>query len=124
MKTLQYTDTVVQTILLVTWLCLAVISGGSWLIGGYFVIGGWQLSSFVMHNYYFTANRFSKARYYYGKTLLVTGIIGILSLGGAIVGAGFLVFWYFYGLLFVSPLMAIGYLLICIKDLNTYDHEK
>jgi hypothetical protein len=76
----------------------------------YFYVGGWQLISVAIHAF---AKYKSKLRKMYLKMLLVTVIVGIVCIATIIAGV-----YYLAALLFWSPILAILYLITCIKETN------
>lgn len=107
MKTLKLIDFGGQVVLIAASLFLLAM-GSEFAYFGYFIVGGWQLLSSVAHGLlkdkYFAA----KGRRYYLQTLFWVFILGIISIP----------VWIFYGfgLLIVSPFLAIWYATICYNE--------
>lgn len=82
--------------------CLATLEG-SILITGYFVIGGWQVVSMVIHEYkgWFTEKKSARRNYHW---------ITLISVITFPVGS-------FVILLFVAPVMAAYYCWLCYDEL-------
>ena len=84
----------------------------------YFVVGGWQVFSVLIHllqrQSYFPAN----GRRYYCGTLIGVALIGIAALFSNDLGI-----FYLFGLLFVSPFLAIWYMTICHTENKTLEHK-
>lgn len=82
---------------------------------GYFFAGGWQVLSCIAHGLlqerYFAA----KDRKYYLKTLIWVFIIGITLIPVWVI--------YGFGLLFVSPVLAIWYAMICHNENELLEHK-
>jgi|GEM_PF-631503 len=85
---------------------------GSNLITGYFVVGGWQVLSMLVHIVagWFAARGSARLRY----TIVV--LIVILLTSVCLLNDSFLAIFLLYPLLLLAPLMALGYTLICYRE--------
>ena len=113
MKGIKKADYIIQGLLIVAGLVMVltakrVLDDEQFFIA-YFMVGGWQVLSVIVH-FFYKAPYNTKMRKIYlvalGIVLLITAlalptdnIIGVLA-----------------GLLFVSPVMAVYYLITCIKE--------
>ena len=81
----------------------------------YFVVGGCQVLSCLIHlafpNHFFSTTD----RNYYNKTLLITLILGVVTIPVCLI--------FGFGLLFASPLLAIWYTSICFKETKILKHK-
>lgn len=80
----------------------------------YFIIGGWQVVSFIAHKA--TKEKDNEARKLYGLLLLlilVAGMVSAVSVGPT--GGLFLVL-YAMAMMFIGPIMAVFYFVICVVE--------
>ena len=82
---------------------------------GYFVVGGWQVVSCLLHVSMPGGYLAVHDRKYYNRTLIWLLAIGILSIP----------FWLLYGfcLLIISPFLAIWYASICYAENKLIEHR-
>lgn len=83
----------------------------------YFITGGWQLSSYLIHLFFESSWLSSKDRKCYGKIvlwLLITGLLLYLLIS-IVYG---LVFLYLFALLIITPVLAIWYFIVGINEWN------
>ncbi len=101
MKKFKQVDLLINIILISGFLIVSLIKQDMTFMTGYFVVGGWQVISMIVHawNHWFTHKG---ARYYYHW-------ITFISLITMPVGS----FWL---LLFVAPVMAVYYTWICYNE--------
>jgi hypothetical protein len=83
----------------------------------YYVVGSWQLISFVFHASSEKNLFFRKERMAYGKTILWLIGIGIISWILILVPVPLILF-YLFGLLIISPCLAIWYFTICFREVQ------
>ncbi len=116
MKAFARLDVIIQVILIVSGLAigLGVMAGsihGDYMFVPYFLVGGWQIFSVIVH-LVGEGFRFNTRRKAYLITLLLVLVVLIISIPTeAIIYA-------LIGLLFFSPLMAFFYLYTCYKELQ------
>jgi hypothetical protein len=107
MRTFKLIDFWGQAIL-ISGTVLAALQETRWLFYGYFLVGGWQLASCLVHA--LQKDRFfaHKSRKYYLQTLLWVFLLGIPAIP----------VWLFYGfaLLIISPGLAAWYASICYSE--------
>lgn len=101
------------SILLIIICCIYALVNTKYLMVGYFVVGGWQLISMVIHaiNKWFTKR--SSARYVYQTVVLV-----IICLGFTGILVPQVLMAMLFLLVFVSPFMAIYYTWLCYHELT------
>lgn len=121
MKYFKLTDLLVQGFLLLASLLLLLIRGPEEevLVLFYFVLGGWQLLSFLIHLLVSTESWYhQRHRLMYGKTVAWTMVAAagsfLLSLAGTP-----LILFYLFALLFISPLYAVAYGIISYREWQT-----
>jgi hypothetical protein len=118
MKAFARLDVIIQVILIVSGLAIGfgVMAGsisGDYMFVPYFMVGGWQIFSVIVH-LVGEGFRFSPLRKAYLSTLILVLVILIIS-----IPAEFIIYA-LIGLLFFSPLMAFFYLYTCNKELKSY----
>ncbi len=116
MKLYKELDLWIQVVLILVCTIYPLIDR-SFLFSSYFIVGGWQLISSLVHEFlrklYFPAHN---RRYYYRTLfwLLVAGILCWLTP---------LILLYGMLLLIISPLLAIWYLHICYTETRVLKHK-
>jgi hypothetical protein len=121
MKTFKIVDCYIQGGLFLIVLFLVALSGGrlgeSFFLVLYFVTGGWQLFSVLIHWGYEKPYKV-RLRKVYEVMLAATFGIGIICLFAGV----FLE--YMFGLLVWSPVLAILYFACCVTETNRLDEVK
>jgi hypothetical protein len=111
MKNYKRADWIVQ-LMLMSYIILhmAITQEATILFAGYFVVGGWQLISMLLHEYAgsFTAKG-SRRRYYHNSVYIIL----LIALTGILIPQLLLIF---YLLLYISPFMAIWYTYLCFDE--------
>lgn len=115
MKRLKEIDVTIQILLIAGSFIYGVVIADYRFILGYFVVGGWQLLSCLLHAVSPYPYLPSPARRSYLLTLLWTFGLGVLSLAVNSFSHGFILLFLF-ALLFVSPFYAIWYTYICAEE--------
>jgi hypothetical protein len=117
MELFKKIDLGIQLILIIVLTPLA-LSGVIFFTYAYFIVGGWQVFSVLIHllqrQFFFPA----KGRRYYCRTL-----IGVAATGLAALLSNDLGVFYLFALLFVSPAFAIWYVCICHIENKTLEHK-
>jgi len=118
MNALKKVDVIGQASLLILWL-LSVLLPFTWekALMGYFIVGSWQFTSAIIHRLRKDKMLVVSARTHYERMLLVV-VLGLASFFNPTV-----VFIYLYILLFVSPVMAIWYFTISLRECRVW-HAK
>lgn len=106
-----------------TWISIFLITGATIFgfarrndsfIVGYFIVGGWQVISMIIHAVkgWFTEKGSRRLIYHYivAATILITL--------GAMPAAPYISLFLLYALLFVAPLMAVYYSYICLHEVK------
>jgi len=121
MKIYRQTDIVIQVILInsgIAYGLIGIYNPRCSFIYFYFIVGVWQISSLVVHYFFAMPTTFLSHRRLYTKLVLVTLILGI-SFGilfSISPSSAFFLLLYFFGLLWLSPLLAFYYLYICWQE--------
>lgn len=112
MKNIKIADTWVSMILIIAFAILSFFYL-DYLFIGYFVVGGWQALSMIVHaiNGWFTHQKGIRWYYHYFIAALVFLCL-IVILFKAFIVAILLA----YVMLFLSPILAIGYTAICYYE--------
>ncbi len=126
MKFMKQTDLLTQATLLLTSLVLLCFEQErqNAFVLFYFILGGWQLLSFIIQLFFSGESWYHKKyRNRYGKTVAWTlaGILGTTLL--SITQLPFLMY-YLIAMLFVTPVYALGYLMICYRELQTIQRKE
>ena len=113
MKGIKKADCIIQGLLIVAGLIMALtaerVLDDEQFFVAYFIVGGWQILSVIVH-FFYKAPYNTRMRKIY---LISLGIV-LLIMGLSIPTDGIIIA--LLGLLFVSPVMAIYYLITCIKE--------
>lgn len=102
MKAFKIIDIWISGTLIVLFTIVSLIKRDSTFFTGYFVVGGWQVISMLVHTFKRWFTEWGGIRFTYHMITLVS----LLSIP---IGS-------FWVLLFISPLMAIFYTWICYKE--------
>ena len=111
MKTFKKADMIISITLIMLGIGFALIGKGDQTIYGYFLVGGWQLISMMVHQFmgWFTEKK--GKRYYYHCIVLILIIISLFSILLPVM----LIILLFI-LLFAAPVMALYYTGICYDE--------
>lgn len=118
MKSFKQLDIILSIVLICVFAIISLISGIDSIVLGYFIVGGWQIISMIVHTSlgYFTTKH--KARYFYQILVIVVITIALLAF---VIPTFFLIYYFLF---FAAPLMALSYTYICydeLKRLNRMD---
>lgn len=118
MKVFKKIDVWVSALLIFVFPLLGLITMNENFFYGYFVVGGWQGVSMLVHtiNKWFIEKR--STRLYYHKLVLLVVVVYTL-LTGIVIMTEFLLIpllLLLYVLLFASPVMAIFYTYMCYQE--------
>lgn len=118
MKQFKVIDYWISLVLIVAFFIYGFVKQDSGFIIGYFVVGGWQLISIIVHsanNWFFSVN---SSRSNYTKVIIWIGIIILLSFFSALLfnPIGYLLLIELLVLLIAAPLMAIYYTIMCYEE--------
>jgi hypothetical protein len=105
-----------QLILLVSFLLLALLQSFDYVFIGYFIVGGWQFTSALVH--YLSRNTLlrNSTRKAYEVALIVIIILGILVSVISFIGI-----YYLLLLLWCSPVLAVWYCYITFFELKRWE---
>lgn len=111
-------DITIQSLLITSSLLAPFIVDALLFLAGYFIVGGWQFTSFSVH--YFRKQKFivAEGRRFYAQTLaciLLTGSV-LLILTSIFSQVYFVLFLFSIKLFFTTPFIAFWYLAICVKE--------
>lgn len=126
MKYFKLADLLTQTTLMLTSLVLLCFDQ-AWenaFVLFYFILGGWQFLSFTLHQFAVRESWYHrKHRLFYGRTIGLTfaGFIGSLLLSYFQVP---LLFYYLWAAMFITPLYALGYLIIGYLEIQTIQRKE
>jgi hypothetical protein len=113
MKSFKNIDCTIQGVLIILGLVMGVSSrrmfDDTTFFAGYFLVGGWQLISVIVHFFYEAPYKKTMRKIY----LITLGVL-IIALLISIPTGGIIVM--LFGLLFFSPVMAVYYLITCINE--------
>ena len=114
MKKFKKIDIYISILLIAGFTLMSFVNMDSTFFVGYFVVGGWQLVSMVIHAALGWFTQAYTRRYVY--QFIVLGII-VMALSGLVFE--FLLILLAFPLLFAAPFMAMYYTWICYYELNT-----
>ncbi len=115
MKKFKKIDIYISILLIAGFTLMSFVNMDSTFFVGYFVVGGWQLVSMVIHAALGWFTQAYTRRYVY--QFIVLGII-VMALSGLVFE--FLLILLAFPLLFAAPFMAMYYTWICYYELNTF----
>jgi hypothetical protein len=105
-----------QLILMVSFLLLTVLLSFDYVLGGYFIVGGWQFISVLIH--YFGRN--TLLRNHLRKTYEISLIV-IIILGLLVTIVSYISVYYLLFLVWGTPLLAVWYGYITLAELKTWE---
>lgn len=116
MKKFKEADAWISIVLITGFAVAGIINRDYTFLLGYFVVGGWQIISMIIHviNGWFTEKDSKRNRYHWIVTVIL-----IVALSGFAFYP--ILFYLLFILLFVSPFMAVFYTWLCfdeVKKLN------
>lgn len=114
MKRFKQLDLLISTGMIAGFLVACIIDTGL-IFTAYFVTGGWQVLSMIVHATAGWFTRKGSARNTYHWTTVI--IIALACLTPLVYIFGFI----FFLLLFLAPVLAVIYTLICYGELKTLD---
>ncbi len=119
MKTYKLADLAAQVVIIIAGLfCVMIKWFDTNFIYLYFLVGGWQVLSFLIHLGMSKSWIHRKDRIIYGKILLGTILAGIISYLLMLYDMPVIIF-YLAALLFFSPIAAIWYFNIGLQEWRT-----
>ena len=103
MKKFKEVDTWISIILIIAFSIATIINQDYTLFLGYFLVGGWQVISMIVHLFYRRSLPVSKLRSFYQ----FLSLIAIVTMPGS-----------FYLLLYAAPFMAVFYTWLCYDEVR------
>jgi hypothetical protein len=122
MKRFKQIDIAIQVVAIVGSIIYGLVDRSTNFIFGYFVVGGLQIISFLVHWALNGNNGFTPGRRRYGWFLLVLAILALLCW---VIPEVLIILLYLLLLpmLFVAPVIAIAYCNMCYNELKCINHE-
>jgi len=112
MERFKKTDLIVSIALIIVCTIVSLLKNDETFIYCYFIVGGWQSISMVVHavNGWFTRKKSTRVIYHWSVVLILliaacTFIIPVF-------------FFIFYIMLFAAPVMAICYTIMCYQEVK------
>ena len=99
--------------------CILLAIAGKQVFTAYFIVGGWQLMSAVIHLVFRRNYLQAKARGYYTIIAVSLVLLGLLQLAFP----GSLIIIYGYFMLLCSPFLALWYICICYEEKRWLEHR-
>ena len=112
METFKRTDLLVSILLITGSTIFSLVRYDFAFIYCYFIVGGWQVTSMLVHAFNGWFTRKKSKRYFYHWIVTIIIIIGLLTFA---VPYFFIIY---YIMLFAAPVMAICYSLICYEEVK------
>ena len=113
MKTFKKADIVISIVLIIIGIGCAIMGEGDQTIYGYFLVGGWQLISMMIHQFAGWFTEKNNKRYYYHRIVLIVIIATLLGLLLEVILLVVLLV-----LIFAAPVMALYYTGICYDEVH------
>ena len=120
MKTFKLIDLFIQGVLLLVAVVFGITNESvNWALYFYLGVGLWQLISMSFHYFFIPPTIFQQDRNLHGKLVLLTLMLGMLLFIPVLFEIYAMIvplYVYLFGLLILSPLLAIFYFAICWKE--------
>ncbi|MFT3979818.1 MAG: hypothetical protein QM687_05055 [Ferruginibacter sp.] len=113
MKKFKQIDLIISIALIIIFLIYGILSKDFKFITGYFVVGGWQVISMLVHQFNHWFIQKGSSRLFYHNMVVILIAVTAFSL---LIPLFSLVLLFF--LLFAAPVMAVMYSLICYNELS------
>jgi len=86
----------------------------------YYLLGGWQLAGFLYHRFNPSLLQLPRERKWYGLAVLLLALLLLILLGLTWLynGVLYLLVLYLYALLWISPVLAACYFLLCYREIR------
>ena len=104
MKNFKKIDYLISILLITLFIIASIINRDYTFLIGYFVVGGWQVISMLVHVFYRSFTQKKSTRYVYHRITFVALIT--MPLGS------------YFILLFIAPFMAIFYTWVCFEEVQ------
>jgi len=123
-KPLTIADSLVQALITLYFIVLSFVQHDpGQMMKWYFVLGGWQVLSFLLHQFSGWPMLNQKERKNYGSCLLWILITGLVLYVLALLDLPLIIF-YLFAMLFVGPVMAIWYFVIGYREYVQIRHRE
>ena len=119
MKQFKKTDLYISILLIIASIIYSLIVFNFDFIYTYFIVGGWQVISMVVHQVNKWHTEKGTKRFIYHRIVIVTGLVSLLSY----FTRDFFIYVLLF-LLFASPLMAIYYTWICYREISLPEYNR
>jgi hypothetical protein len=115
-KPLKIADGLVQVLLTLYFVIISFVRNDPGeMMYWYYILGGWQILSYIVHEFNGASWRNKKERNNYGiclRWILITGLLLYLLVQLEVP----LIIFYLFAMLFVGPVMAVWYFLIGYRE--------
>jgi hypothetical protein len=122
MKRFKQIDIAVQIAAIVASIIYALVDRSTNFIFGYFVVGGLQIISFLVHWAISGTGGLTPGRRRYGWFLLTVAFLALLCWATPL-ALIILLYLFLLPMLFVAPVIAIAYSNMCYNELKRINHE-
>ncbi len=123
-KPLKIADGLVQVLITLYFVIISFIRNDTGeMIYWYYILGGWQVLSYIIHEFNGAPWRNKKERNNYGiclRWILIIGLILYLLVKLDVP----LILFYLFAMLFVGPIMAVWYFLIGYREYVQIQHRE
>lgn len=124
MKLLKITDSVVQVLITLYFIISSLLMHDSGqMMYWYFILGGWQVLSYLLHQFSGWPMLNKKERNNYGSCLGWILFLGLILYLLLLIELPILIF-YLFAMLFVGPVMAIWYFTIGYREYVQIRHRE
>ena len=113
MKKIKQADLIISIALITVFFVLSFINQDMTFIIGYFVVGGWQVISMIVHAIYGWYTGKGGRRFIYHCIVLCIILLGLIGLMANIILSILA-----YPMLFAAPFMAVYYTWICFDEVH------
>lgn len=119
MRTFKLFDSLISAVLIITAISITLTTGIYRNFYWYFIVGGWQIVSMIIHeiNHWFVPEGSIRRLYHRVVAWMFVILVAWLLIGG-VIPATFLLYIliYLYLLLVFTPVMAIFYTILCFIE--------
>lgn len=122
MKKVKQIDIGIQIVAIIGSIIYAIADRSTNFIFGYFIVGGIQIISFLVHWAFSGTKGLTPARRRYGWFLLVLAVLTLMAWAAPVLLLA-LLYLILLPLLFVAPVVAFVYCNMCYNELKPIHHE-
>jgi hypothetical protein len=118
MRTFKLIDSLISTTLILVLLYLNLFTGTKIIFLSYFIVGGWQLASMIIHeiNRWFVGEGSARRLYHQLVLWMIIVFLALVLIELLWTGSVYFLLIYLYLLLVISPAMAIYYTVHCFLE--------